>query len=461
MSELARFDHQMTADERRATWGLGLLFSLRMLGMFMVLPVLTTYGMALQGATPSLIGLAIGIYGLAQALCQIPLGVWSDRLGRLPLIVAGLLLFALGAVVAALSDSIWGVILGRGLQGAGAISAVVLALLSDLTREQNRTKAMAVIGMSFGITFAIAMVTGPLLAQHFGIRSLFWGIALLAVLAIGVVLWVVPRPASHLRNRESAIVGQGLRQAWAEPRLQRLYLGIFSLHLLLMMSFVALPDALVKVGLERDRQWLVYLITLLISFVAVLPGIIYAEKQRQTRRVFLGAILLLCVGELLLCGGGRVSLLLLLLGLQLFFVAFNLLEALLPSLISKEAPAGLKGTAMGLYSTAQFLGVALGGMLGGWLLEHMAVGQIFMLAALLAGLWWLRVRQMQEPAHVSSLRLQLTVAALRDPRRLQEKLLAQPGVQQVLIVSSESSAYIKVDTRQSSRLDLEALVAAG
>ena len=196
MSELARFDHQMTADERRATWGLGLLFSLRMLGMFMVLPVLTTYGMALQGATPSLIGLAIGIYGLAQALCQIPLGVWSDRLGRLPLIVAGLLLFALGAVVAALSDSIWGVILGRGLQGAGAISAVVLALLSDLTREQNRTKAMAVIGMSFGITFAIAMVTGPLLAQHFGIRSLFWGIALLAVLAIGVVLWVVPRPAS-------------------------------------------------------------------------------------------------------------------------------------------------------------------------------------------------------------------------------------------------------------------------
>ncbi|MFQ7459009.1 MAG: MFS transporter, partial [Klebsiella michiganensis] len=199
-------DNKMTPGELRATWGLGTVFSLRMLGMFMVLPVLTTYGMALQGASEALIGLAIGIYGLAQALFQIPFGLLSDRIGRKPLIVGGLLIFVVGSVIAALSDSIWGIILGRALQGSGAIAAAVMALLSDLTREQNRTKAMAFIGVSFGVTFAIAMVLGPVVTHQLGLHALFWMIAFLATLGILLTLWVVPNSQNHVLNRESGMV---------------------------------------------------------------------------------------------------------------------------------------------------------------------------------------------------------------------------------------------------------------
>lgn len=214
-------DFTMTRGERRATWALGSVFSLRMLGMFMVLPVLTTYGMSLAGASEALIGLAIGIYGMTQALFQIPFGLLSDKVGRKPLIVGGLLMFALGSVIAALTHSIWGVILGRALQGSGAISAAVMALLSDLTREQNRTKAMAFIGVSFGITFAIAMVTGPLITHALGLSGLFWLIALLALGGIAVTLWLVPTPSGHLLNRESGMVKGGMRTVLTNPRLDR------------------------------------------------------------------------------------------------------------------------------------------------------------------------------------------------------------------------------------------------
>ncbi len=452
-------DERMTAFELRATWGLGLLFALRMLGMFMVLPVLTTYGSQLSGATPALIGMAIGIYGLAQALCQIPLGFLSDRWGRLPIIVTGLLLFALGSGVAALSDSIWGILAGRALQGAGAISAAVMALLSDLTREQHRTKAMAVIGMSFGVTFAIAMVSGPILARHFGLSFLFWGIAVLALLAIAVVLWLVPKPAHHVQNRESALVRGSLLLVLREPRLLRLDLGIFCLHVVLMSSFIALPLALESAGLPRQAQWQAYLWTMLLSFIPVLPVIIYAEKFRRMRRTFLGAILLLLTCEVLLWGAGSREWLQMA-GLLLFFIAFNVMEALLPSWVSKEAPAGLKGTAMGIYSTAQFLGVAVGGSLGGFLLGHLGPNGVFLGAALVALVWWLLARSMPEPTYASSVRLLLSGAALEQRLHLQGSLQRQPGVREVLIVPEEGCAYIKVDTKQTSRLELEALVAA-
>ncbi|MGP4870956.1 MFS transporter, partial [Klebsiella pneumoniae] len=212
-------DNKMTPGELRATWGLGTVFSLRMLGMFMVLPVLTTYGMALQGASEALIGLAIGIYGLAQAVFQIPFGLLSDRIGRKPLIVGGLLIFVLGSVIAALTDSIWGIILGRALQGSGAIAAAVMALLSDLTREQNRTKAMAFIGVSFGVTFAIAMVLGPIVTHQLGLHALFWMIAILATVGILLTLWVVPNSHNHVLNRESGMVKGCFSKVLAEPRL--------------------------------------------------------------------------------------------------------------------------------------------------------------------------------------------------------------------------------------------------
>lgn len=447
-------DNTMTPLERRATWGLGAVFSLRMLGMFMVLPVLTTYGMALQGASESLIGLAIGIYGLAQAIFQIPFGLLSDRIGRKPLIVGGLIVFVLGSVIAALSSSIWGIILGRTLQGSGAIAAAVMALLSDLTREQNRTKAMAFIGISFGITFAIAMVLGPLITHHFGLHSLFWMIAVLAALGIVITLWMVPDSDTHVLNRESGMVKGCFTRVLANPKLLRLNFGIMTLHILLMSTFVALPAELELAGMPAAQHWKVYLTTMVVSFIAILPFIIYAEVKRRMKRVFTGCVGLLVIAEGVLWNAGS-HFWQLALGAQLFFLAFNLMEALLPSLISKESPAGFKGTAMGIYSTSQFLGVAIGGALGGWLDGHLHAQAVFLFGALLAAVWLLLSATMSEPPYVSSLRLSLPPEALAVPD-LQYQLLAHHGVKEAIIINDEQSAYVKIDTKETNRAEVEA-----
>ncbi|MFH8133669.1 MFS transporter [Pantoea osteomyelitidis] len=451
-------DNKMTSVELRATWGLGTVFSLRMLGMFMVLPVLTTYGMALQGASESLIGLAIGIYGLMQAIFQIPFGLLSDRIGRKPLIVGGLLVFVLGSVVAAGTESIWGIILGRALQGSGAIAAAVMALLSDLTREQNRTKAMAFIGISFGITFAIAMVVGPVVTHALGLHALFWMIALLASLGIIITLLVVPSAPHHVLNRESGMVKGSIRLVLANPRLLKLNLGILCLHILLMSSFVALPGQFEQAGFPAADHWKVYLITMLIAFAGVIPFIIYAEVKRRMKRVFVSCVSLILVAEIVLWGAGN-HFWTLVVGVQLFFFAFNLMEAILPSLVSKESPAGYKGTAMGIYSTSQFLGVAIGGSLGGWVFGHFDAQTVFLVGAIVAVIWLLVSTTMQEPPYVSSLRLVLSEAALGVPN-LEQRLKAQPGVTMVFIVPEEKSAYVKIDSKVTSRLELEALIAA-
>lgn len=451
-------DNKMTPVELRATWGLGTVFSLRMLGMFMVLPVLTTYGMALQGASEPLIGLAIGIYGLMQAIFQIPFGLLSDRIGRKPLIVGGLLLFVLGSVLAASSESIWGIILGRALQGSGAIAAAVMALLSDLTREQNRTKAMAFIGISFGITFAIAMVVGPVVTHALGLQALFWMIALLASIGILITLLVIPSAPNHLLNRESGIVKGSIQRVLANPKLLKLNFGILCLHILLMSSFVALPGQFEQAGFQAAEHWKVYLITMLIAFASVVPFIIYAEVKRRMKRVFVSCVGVLLIAEIVLWGAGN-HFWTLVAGVQLFFIAFNLMEAMLPSLVSKESPAGYKGTAMGIYSTSQFLGVAIGGSLGGWVLGHFDGQTVFLGGAIIAALWLLVSTTMQEPPYVSSLRLVLSDAALQAPN-LAQRLKSQPGVVAVLIVPEEKSAYVKIDSKKTSRLELEALIAA-
>ena len=446
-------DYKMTPGELRATWGLGTVFSLRMLGMFMVLPVLTTYGMALQGASQALIGLAIGIYGLAQAIFQIPFGLLSDRIGRKPLIVGGLAVFILGSIIAALSDSSWGIILGRALQGSGAIAAAVMALLSDLTREQNRTKAMAFIGVSFGITFAIAMVLGPIITHALGLNALFWMIAILATLGIILTLWVVPDSDNHVLNRESGMVKGSFSKVLAEPKLLKLNFGIMCLHILLMSTFVALPGQLADAGLPAAEHWKVYLVTMLISFGSVVPFIIYAEVKRRMKRVFLFCVALIVIAEVVLWGAGS-HFWELIIGVQLFFLAFNLMEALLPSLISKESPAGYKGTAMGVYSTSQFLGVALGGSLGGWV-DGMFDGQtVFLAGAFLAVVWLAVASTMKEPPYVSSLRVVIPPEIAADDV-LKQRLLATEGVSEVLIAQQEHSAYVKIDSKVTNRFEVE------
>ena len=449
-------DFKMTPGELRATWGLGTVFSLRMLGMFMVLPVLTTYGMALQGASEALIGLAIGIYGLAQAVFQVPFGLLSDRIGRKPLIVGGLVIFVIGSVIAALSDSIWGIILGRALQGSGAIAAAVMALLSDLTREQNRTKAMAFIGVSFGVTFAIAMVAGPIITHKLGLHALFWMIAVLATLAIILTIWVVPDSRDHVLNRESGMVKGCFRMVMANPKLLKLNFGIMCLHILLMSTFVALPGQLEAAGLAPADHWKVYLVTMLISFVSVVPFIIYAEVKRRMKRVFLLCVALLLIAEIVLWGSGT-WFWELVLGVQIFFLAFNLMEALLPSLISKEAPAGYKGTAMGIYSTSQFIGVAIGGALGGWVDGMFDSQTVFLAGALLATLWLLVATTMKEPPYVSSLRIALPEGVIAEDS-LKARLLAKEGVSEVLVIAEEQSAYVKIDSKVTNRFEIEQVV---
>ena len=448
---------RMSSGETRAASGLALVFAFRMLGMFMVLPVLATYGMDLAGATPALIGLAIGAYGLTQAIFQIPFGVISDRIGRRPVIYLGLIVFALGSVLAANSDSIWGVIAGRILQGAGAISAAVMALLSDLTREQHRTKAMAMIGMTIGLSFAVAMVVGPLLTRAFGLSGLFLATGAMALLGIVIVMFMVPRSTGTLQHRESGVARQALLPTLRHPDLLRLDLGIFVLHAMLMSSFIALPLALVeKAGLPKEQHWWVYLTALLISFFAMIPFIIYGEKKRKMKRVLLGAVVTLMLTELFFWKFGD-SLRALVIGTVVFFTAFNLLEASLPSLISKVSPAGGKGTAMGVYSTSQFLGSALGGILGGWLFQHGGLSVVFLGCAGLAALWLAFAVTMREPPYVTSLRLPLSPEALREAG-LAERLKAVTGVTDAVIVAEESAIYIKLDTELLDRATLEQLV---
>lgn len=450
-------DNKMTPLELRATWGLGTVFSLRMLGMFMVLPVLTTYGMALQGATEGLIGLAIGIYGLAQAIFQIPFGLLSDRVGRKPLIVGGLLVFVLGSIVAATTTSIWGIILGRALQGSGAIAAAVMALLSDLTREQNRTKAMAFIGVSFGVTFAIAMVIGPIVTHLLGLQALFWMIAVLASLGIIITLLVVPSTSEHVLNRESGMVKGSFSKVLANPKLLKLNAGILFLHILLMSSFVALPGEFEQAGFPASEHWKVYLVTMLIAFVGVVPFIIIAEVKRKMKLVFVSCVALLLIAELVLWQAGA-HFWTLVVGVQLFFFAFNLMEAILPSLISKESPAGYKGTAMGIYSTSQFLGVAIGGSVGGWVFQHVDAQAVFLLGAGIAIVWLLVSLTMQEPPYVSSLRV--VIDRTDNAQSLEQRLRQAPGVSNVLIIPEERAAYIKIDSKTTNRQEIEALIEA-
>ncbi len=355
----------MKFGERRTVVSLAVLYAMRMLGLFMMLPVFSVLGQSLTGATGYLIGLAIGAYGLSQAVLQVPFGLLSDRYGRKKLIVVGLLIFAAGSIVAAVSESIYGVIAGRLLQGAGAIASVLMALLSDLTKEENRTKAMAVIGMSIGIAFSAALVLGPIVAGWFGLSGIFWLTACMAGMGIIIITFLVPTPVMGVRHRDAQPAMDMVSLALNNSELRRLDFGIFALHLCLTAVFVVLPLGLIEnFQLGQTEHWPVYLSVTACSFFAMIPFIIVGEKKRKMKPVLLAAIALLSLSLLWLVFIDD-SLTEMWFGLFAFFMAFNLLEASLPSLVSKISPAGVKGTAMGVYSMSQFLGAFFGGVCGG------------------------------------------------------------------------------------------------
>ncbi|MEW6646349.1 MAG: MFS transporter [Pseudomonadota bacterium] len=444
----------MTALERRTAAALAGIFGVRMLGMFMILPVFALYAEHLADVTPLLIGVAIGIYGLTQALLQIPFGMASDRLGRKPVIVAGLLLFAAGSVVAALADSIYGVIVGRALQGGGAVAAVVMALVADLTREEHRTKAMAFIGMSIGMSFVVAMVLGPLLDQWFGVPGIFWLTALLALAGIGLLLLAVPTPPLSRPHRDAEPVAGQFGRILRDGQLLRLDFGILMLHMALTASFVVVPLVLRDVGFAPARHWLLYLPVMVLAITLAIPFIIVAEKKRKLKQVLLGAIAALALAMLGMGVLGE-SLGAMALWLLLFFTAFNLLEATLPSLVSKFAPADARGTAMGVYSSSQFIGAFIGGAAGGGLHGLYGLHSVFLFAAAALVLWWLAALGMRQPRYLASHLLKVGEMTAAQAAMLAGELLAVRGVAEAVVSGEEGVAYLKVDSQQLDRVALD------
>ncbi len=448
----------MNSLEIRSLTGLLSLYSLRMLGLFMVLPVLSVYGDDYAGSTPFLLGMALGIYGLTQGLFQIPLGLLSDRVGRKAVIAGGMLVFLAGSLVAATSDTIYGLVLGRALQGAGAVASAIMALLSDLTTEQNRTKAMAAVGASIGVSFALAMVLGPVLAASVGVEGIFWLTAVLAVFGLAVVIWLVPSPvaASRVASRETLAVPKLIASTLRNGELLRLDVGIFVLHMVQMASWVAVPVILVQaMDFGIASHWWFYLLTMGGGFVAMLPAMIYAERRRRLKPVFIGAIGLLAAAELLLFASGD-SFAAFGVGLFLFFTAFNLLEATLPSMVSKGAPGAARGTAMGIYSSSQFFGAFAGGVVGGALAHYSGLEMVFAFSALAAAVWIAIAWTMPLPRHWASLVVELQEG---DGDLGGMNLVGTvAGVEDVVVIPDQQLAYLKVDKALFDEAAFEALL---
>jgi MFS family permease len=436
---------KLTALERRASAGLAAIFSLRMLGMFIILPVFALYAASLPGGTDhTLIGIALGAYGLTQAALQIPFGWLSDKYGRKRVLYFGLCLFAVGSFIAASSHDIYWIIFGRVVQGAGAVSAVVIAMLADLTREEHRTKAMAMIGATIGVTFGVSFMLAPILNRVIGVPGIFALTGVLAILAMLVVKFIVPDPiASHFHADAEARPAL-LREVWGMRELQRLNVGIFALHACLMALFVVVPFALKDAGIAADHHWQIYLPVMLISFVLMLPPVILAEVKGKTKPVFIGAIMLL-LASLLLAKFFMDSTWGLLIALTLFFTAFNILEANLPSLISRIAPVGAKGTASGIYSSLQFLGTFIGAAVGGWLSQHRGMSAVMLFCAAMVLVWLAVALGMQVPALVRTRSFHAPTMDEAAAKIMTQQLLALDGVREAIVIAGEGIAILKIN----------------
>jgi len=432
---------RMSALEIRASLSLASLFALRMLGLFLILPVFAVHAQHLKGGeNHALVGLALGAYGLTQGVLQIPFGMASDRYGRKRVIVFGLILFAVGSFIAAGADDMVSTIIGRAIQGAGAISAAVMALAADLTREQHRTKTMAMIGASIGLVFALSLMIAPALYRWVGMEGIFGLTGVLAIAAIFATILLVPRePTENLdlsRRVQRATLGDVLRH----KELLRLNFGIFALHSVQMAIFVVVPLALVSSGhLPLIEHWKVYLAVVGGSFLLMLPPILWSERKGRTKTVFVGmiALMLAVQAAALIWLDGLTGITLVLLA---FFVAFNVLEAMLPSLVTRVAPASARGTAIGVYNTTQSLGLFAGGAVGGWLMQHYGPASVFVFGIALVALWLLIAAPMRVPERVASRAFPLGDVA--DPGALRERLVRLRGVREAVILSEPSVAML-------------------
>ena len=421
----------------------------------MILPVFAIYGEQLSGYSPLWLGIAIGAYGLTQALLQIPMGILSDKYGRKPVILAGLVVFLIGSVVAALSTSIYGVVIGRAIQGMGAIASAILALAADLTREEQRPKVMATIGMFIGLSFTFAMILGPIVADAFGLSGLFWFTGFLTILAMLMIQFMVPYSINKAPRGDSVALPNQIMTLIRNPQLSRLNVGVFVLHMALTACFVTLPKQFVESGLALDNHWQIYLPTLLGSFFLMVPFMIVAMKKQQEKPMFSAAVALLSLAlfSLWLLPTGLWSLVL---SLVLFFTAFNYLEATMPSILSRLAPAGVKGSVMGIYSSSQFLGAFAGGIIGGLIASRYSEQSIFLVMALASLCWLILSFGMQKLKKSKSFSFMTNISCDEKAQEMAELLINMPGVIEATLVHDEVGntpekstivAYLKVDEK--------------
>jgi predicted MFS family arabinose efflux permease len=446
-----QFSEKMTRIETRATAALASIYGLRMLGMFLILPIFAIYAEKLQGGdNHALIGLALGAYGFMQVIFQLPFGMASDRFGRKKLIYLGLIMFAVGSVFAATAQDIYMVIFGRAIQGAGAISAVVTALVADSTREEHRTQAMAMIGATIGVTFAVSLVAGPILNQWIGVSGIFWLTAVLSILAIGVVKFAVPEPLHAHFHSDAQAAPAKIREVLRDTQLLRLNFGTFCLHGAQMAMFMVVPFSIKNsTGMNENTHWQIYLPVLVLSFILMVPAIIYAEKKAKLKPVFISAVALMLLTQIAFMFSlgslwGIVA------TLFSYFVAFNILEASLPSLISKMAPVAAKGTAMGIHNTAQSFGMFLGAALGGWLSHRYGNAMVFVFCAALMLIWFGLALGMQAPPSVKTKMFHIQEGYNDEQAaKLVQDIRAMDGVYEVVAIPSETMLMVKLENQRS------------
>ncbi|HEA15275.1 MAG: MFS transporter [Pseudoalteromonas prydzensis] len=437
----------LNSREKRAAVSLASVFAFRMLGLFMLMPVLAIYGQDLAGFSPLWIGIAIGAYGLTQALLQIPMGWLSDKIGRKKVIVGGLCLFAVGSVIAATADSLQMVTVGRALQGMGAIASSLLAFASDLSRDEQRPKVMAVIGMSIGMSFAVAMLLGPMVAAAWGIAGIFWLTAALAILGIFIVLFLVPKAVNKAPKGDTLASFTDIKKLIKHPQLARLDVGIMLLHLTLTTIFVALPGQLIANGLVASAHWQIYIPVLIFGFLLMAPMMIIAIRKEKEKQAFIASVALLTMSmtAMALWVDSIIGMALCMLA---YFVAFNFLEATMPALVSRFSPANQKGSAMGVFSSGQFFGAFLGGILGGYVAQSTTPQAVFAAAAVVGLIWLILAWNMQVPPRSKMISLMTELSNEQQAQTLASRLVALPGVIEATVVCDENRSYLKIDDKE-------------